>query len=122
MVEVKEGFDLHSNHLWLYFIVKKLDLRELRPPHGIIIKRRPSHVGRENPRTSAPPIHNGTVAHENDRDRALDLCFGVGQTRGFFNHSLKIRSHGESNPGPKECYSDHLTNSARGPFTLYFIV
>jgi hypothetical protein len=26
----------------------------------------------------------------------------------FFNHNLKIRSHRESNPGPEECYSDHL--------------
>jgi|UniRef100_A0A804NAI0 hypothetical protein len=29
---------------------------------------------------------------------------------------MKIRSHGKSNLGPEECYSDHLTKSARGPF------
>ena len=27
-------------------------------------------------------------------DRSLDLCFGVGQTRGFFNPSLKFAPMG----------------------------
>ena len=34
----------------------------------------------------------------------------------FFNLNLEIRSHGESNPGPEECYRSQLTNSSRGPF------
>lgn len=31
----------------------------------------------------------------------------------------KIRYHGESKPGPEECYSSHLTSSARGPFATF---
>ena len=34
---------------------KKLD-RGGRPPHGIVLRRRPSHTGQENPRNPAP-IH-----------------------------------------------------------------
>jgi hypothetical protein len=43
------------------------------------------------------PIHSGIVAHvrnDYDRDRALDLCFSVRQTRGFVNHSLKFAPTG----------------------------
>jgi hypothetical protein len=42
---------------------KKLDLRGVRQPPGILIRRRPSHAGQENPRTPAPPIHSGIEAH-----------------------------------------------------------
>jgi hypothetical protein len=73
-------------YVLLFCLKKKLDLREVRQPSGIIL-RRPSHVGQENHRTPVPPVHSGTVSHvRNDcnRGRALDLCFGVGQTRGFF--------------------------------------
>jgi hypothetical protein len=42
---------------------KKLDLRGVRLPPGIVLRRRPSHTGRENPRTPAPPIHNDIEAH-----------------------------------------------------------
>jgi hypothetical protein len=42
----------------------------------------------------------------------------MGQTRGFFEPQPEIRSDGESNPGHEECYSDHLTNSAKGHFAL----
>jgi len=66
---------------------KKLNLRGVRQPPSIALRRMSSHAGREKPRTPAPPIHSGTVAHvrtTNDLDRALDLCFGMGQTRGFF--------------------------------------
>jgi hypothetical protein len=67
-------------------------------PSSIVLRRRP-HTGRENPRTPAPPIHSGIEAHvrtENDRDRsrALGLCFGMGQTREFFYHSLKFAPTG----------------------------
>jgi hypothetical protein len=31
----------------------------------------------------------------------------------------KIHSHGESNSGSRECYSSHLTSSARGPFATF---
>jgi hypothetical protein len=63
----------------------------VRQPLGIIL--RPFHAGRESPRTPAPTIHSGTVAHvrnDHGRDRALDQCFVVGQTRGFFSHNLKF--------------------------------
>jgi chromosome segregation ATPase len=42
---------------------KKLDLRGVRQPPGILIRRRPSHAGQENPRTPTPPIHSGIEAH-----------------------------------------------------------
>jgi hypothetical protein len=66
--------------------LKKLDLRGVRVRHPLdIILRRHSHAGLETPQIPAPPIHSGIVAHvRNDRDQALDLCFGVGQARGFF--------------------------------------
>jgi hypothetical protein len=41
---------------------------------------------KKNPEPCSP-IHSGTIAHvrnDRDRDQALDLCFDVGQTRGFF--------------------------------------
>jgi hypothetical protein len=60
---------------------KKTRPAGVRPLPDIILTRRP-HAGRENPRTPVPPIHSGTVAHvRNDRDRALDMCFGVEQTK-----------------------------------------
>jgi hypothetical protein len=40
----------------------KLDLRGKTAP-GIVLRRRPSHTGQENPRTPAPPIHSGIEAH-----------------------------------------------------------
>jgi hypothetical protein len=43
--------------------IKKLDLRGVRQPPGIVLRRRPSHTGRENPRTLAPPIHSSIEAH-----------------------------------------------------------
>jgi hypothetical protein len=43
--------------------IKKLDLRGVRQPPGIVLRRRPSHTVQENPRTSAPPIHSGIEAH-----------------------------------------------------------
>jgi hypothetical protein len=67
--------------------LKKLDLRgvRVRQPPGIILRRRHTHAGLETPQIPAPPIHSGIVAHvRNDRDLALDLCFGVGQMRGLF--------------------------------------
>jgi hypothetical protein len=42
---------------------KKLDLRGVRQPPGIVLRRRPSHTGQENTRTPAPPIHSGIEAH-----------------------------------------------------------
>jgi hypothetical protein len=48
-------------HKWHY--KKKLDLRGVRQPPGIVLRRRPSHTGQENPRTPAPPIHSGIEAH-----------------------------------------------------------
>jgi hypothetical protein len=52
--------DLHATFL-IYNL--KLDLRGVRQPPGIELRRRPSHTGRENPRTPAPPIHSGIEAH-----------------------------------------------------------
>jgi hypothetical protein len=39
-----------------------LDLRGVRQPPSIVL-RRPSHTGRENLQTPAPPIHSGIEAH-----------------------------------------------------------
>ena len=65
--------------------LKKLNLRGVGQPLGIALRRKPSHTGRENPRIPAPPIqwHCSPCENDNDRGRAIDLCFGVGQTRGF---------------------------------------
>jgi hypothetical protein len=52
---------------------------------GHYIKKKP--FSRRSRKPPNPPIHSGTVAHvrnDGDRDRVLDLCFGVGQTRRFF--------------------------------------
>jgi hypothetical protein len=40
-------------------IILLLDLRGVRHPPSIVLRRR----GRENPRTPAPPIHSGIEAH-----------------------------------------------------------
>jgi hypothetical protein len=92
-------------------------------PENCIKKKTFSHRSRKplNPCPIHTQRHRSPCEDDRDRGRALDLCFGVGQTRGFFKPQPKIRSHEESNPGPEkvrteECYSDHLTNSARGPF------
>jgi hypothetical protein len=34
--------------------------------------------------------HQKSCENDHDRDRALDPCFGMGQTRSFFNHILKF--------------------------------
>ena len=73
--------------------------------------------------TPAPPIHSGTVAHVRTtttgaRARARPVLWRGTDEWIFFNPSMKIRSHGELNPRPEECYSSHLTNSARGPFAV----
>jgi hypothetical protein len=95
-------------------MIKKLDLRGVRQPPGIILRRRPSHTGRENPRTPAPPIHSGIEALVRTTTTEAEPL----SLRHVLWHGTDegIRSHGESNLGPEECYSDHLTNSARGPF------
>jgi hypothetical protein len=67
----------------------------VRQIQGIILRRRPSHEGREKPRTPTSLIHSGTVAHvRNSQDQTIHLCFSVGQTRGFFNHILKFAPTG----------------------------
>jgi len=45
-----------------YAILKKLNLRGLDRPHGIVLRRRPSHTGQENPQTPAPTLTQGPVA------------------------------------------------------------
>jgi hypothetical protein len=57
-----KGFQ-KNNEVWLTFSYRiKLDLRGVRQPPGILLRRRPSHTGRENPQTPASPLHSGTVA------------------------------------------------------------
>jgi hypothetical protein len=46
---------------------------------------------RPHPYTAAP--------YDHDKGQTLDLCFGVGETKRFFNPSPKTHSHEESNPG-----------------------
>jgi len=36
---------------------KKLDLGGRDLPHGIVLRRRPSYIGRENPEPLHPPVH-----------------------------------------------------------------
>jgi hypothetical protein len=61
-----------------------------KTPLGILLRRIPSHKGRE---TSKPLPHPYTAAPW--PVSALDLCFGVGQTREFFfNLSLKFAPTG----------------------------
>ena len=66
-------------------------------PRGIVWWRRPSHTGQENPRTSAPPLHSGTVAHVR-RPRpgpGLRPVLWPWDRRGdFFNHNLKFAPTG----------------------------
>lgn len=84
----------------------------IKTAHIHCIKRRPSYIGRENPQW-----HRTSCEIDHDQDRTLNLCFGVGQTKGnFFNSSLKFAPKVTQNSGPEECYSDHLL--ARGPFAL----
>ena len=84
----------------MYCIRKKTFSRRSRKPPNPC----PTHTQR----------HRSPCENDHDQDRVLDLCFGMGQTRGFFNLTLKIRSHWESNPGPKECRQVPLTNWTRG--------
>jgi hypothetical protein len=64
---------------------------------GYCIKRRPSHAGQENPRTPAPSLHSGTVAHVR-RPRpgpGLRPVLWPWDRRGdFFNLSLKFAPTG----------------------------
>jgi hypothetical protein len=49
---------------WIYDdlkIIKNPDLPGASRPQGILIRRRPSHAGREKPWTPSPPLHRGTV-------------------------------------------------------------
>jgi hypothetical protein len=58
-------------------------------------------------KTLEPLPHTYTTTPQLMRERpwvGLDLCFSMGQTRGFFfNLDLEICSHWESNPGPGRC-------------------
>jgi hypothetical protein len=58
----KQAEVCHRHPKMSYGLLFKLDLRGVRQPQGIVL-RRPSHTGRENPRTPAPPIHSGIEAH-----------------------------------------------------------
>jgi hypothetical protein len=83
----------------------------VRPPPRYYVKKKTfSRRSRKppNPCPTHTQSHRSPCENDCGRGRALDLCFGVGQTRGFFNHSLKIRSHGESNLRSEEYYSYHL--------------
>jgi hypothetical protein len=62
--------------------LKKLDLPRVRQRTSIVLRRRPSHTGQENPYLTHTQQHCSPC--ENDRNQVLDLCFGIGQTRGFF--------------------------------------
>jgi hypothetical protein len=64
-------------NVYAYFS-KKNRPAGVRQPTGIILGR--PHTGRGNPRTPSLPIHSDTVANvrnDRDRDRTLDMCFGV---------------------------------------------
>ena len=50
-------------------------------PHGITLRRRPSHASLENPRTPAPPIYSGPLPV---RKAGSQLCFGHGTSEGVF--------------------------------------
>jgi hypothetical protein len=82
MIDQETALDPESRNLSTD--LKKLDLRGVRQPPGIKLRRRPSHTGRENPRTPAPPIHSGIEAHVRTTTTEPDMCFGMRQTRGFF--------------------------------------
>jgi hypothetical protein len=55
--------------------------------------------------------HHSPCENDHDRSQALDLCFSVRQTNGFFNPNLKFASMASR-------YLHHLTNPARSPFTI----
>lgn len=56
--------------------------------HDLTQKKNSFYTGRQNPQIPIPHLHSSTVAQ---LDQALDLGFGMGQTRGlFFNPSLKF--------------------------------
>jgi len=58
-------------------------------PHGITLRRRPSHASLENPRTPVPPIHSGPLPM---RKAGPQLCFGHGTSEEiFFNAHNKLR-------------------------------
>ena len=69
-------------------------------PHGIVLRRRPSHTGQENPRTPAPTHTQWPVALwvRPDSDYALDM----GTDEGIFlplHYQPEIRPRRGSNPG-----------------------
>ena len=53
--------------------IKKDLTRGEECPHGIVLRRRHSHTGREIPRTPAPPVHSGPSPV---RKAEPLLCFG----------------------------------------------
>jgi hypothetical protein len=90
---------------------------------GIILRMRPSHTGWENPYVTNTQQHR-SPCDKRPRSRPglrpVLWCFCTGE-RMFLNYSLKIRSYGESNSGPEECYLYHLTNLVRSPFASRLI-
>jgi hypothetical protein len=65
--------------------LKKLDLRGVRQPPSIVLRRKPCHTRKpSNPYPTHTQRHQSPCENDCDRSRALDLCFSVGQTRGFF--------------------------------------
>ena len=60
---------------------KKLDLQGKTTPHGIVLKRRPSHTCQENPRIPASPVHSDPIpVRKYKPNYALDMR----QAKGFF--------------------------------------
>jgi hypothetical protein len=109
------------NHIWviywwrLRFFLKNSTCEGKTAPRHYIKK-----IFSRRSRELLNPCPNHTKRHHSPCEKpwpgALDLCFGVGQTRGIFLTTTWNSLPRESNLGPEECYSDHLTNSARGPY------
>jgi hypothetical protein len=55
------GLDGYTGRFYktCWHIIKKLRPAGVRQPPDIVLRRRPSHTGRETPRIPAPPIHSG---------------------------------------------------------------
>lgn len=122
------------------FLKKKLGRWGKDHPHAISLRAQPE-PSRKKPRKLVPSymgmpppmvwaLTRALMLNPHDQPHIPPGAFTIGQfthaDQGsqlvtFHNLGLKFTPMGRrTHPGPKECYSDHLTDSARGPFAQCF--
>ena len=77
---------------WAWEFIKNSTCGGKDLPHGIVLRRKPSHTGRENPRIPAPTRTRGPSPCE--LGRTLHVLWTWGRRGDFFNLNLKFTRTG----------------------------